>query len=156
MGDSGVVTWHDYTWRGRGLFAFSSPTPRLGCARTRASFGLSGRAVLVACNSWTSLGVWGPGLPPIHRLGCARALPFANTIFNSQIIISNYLNVKSRFQMAVCSESFTVTESSNCNLSQTLIFEIYLNLKFISTISLIGIMFAYTTSDVYLTIRLTF
>ena len=31
----------------------------------------------------TSLGAWGPGLPPIHRLGRARVLPSANTIFNS-------------------------------------------------------------------------
>jgi hypothetical protein len=101
IGDRGLVTWHNFTWRGRGIYSSFPPTPRLGRARTHASFGLRGRAVLVACNSWTSLGVWGPGLPPIHRLGRARVLPFAHTIFNSQIIISNYLNVKSNFKTAV-------------------------------------------------------
>jgi hypothetical protein len=98
-GNIGVVTWHDFTWHGWGYIFLLPPYPRLSCARTRASFGLRGRAVLVARNSWTSLGVWGPGLPPIHRLGRALALPFANTIFISQIIISN-LNVKSNFQTA--------------------------------------------------------
>jgi hypothetical protein len=73
---------------------WKSPHPRLGRARTRASFCLRGRAVVVACNSLTSLGAWGPGLPPIDRLGRARALPFAN-------IISN-LNVKIEFQSKLC------------------------------------------------------
>jgi hypothetical protein len=89
----------------------------------RASFGLCGRAVLVACNALTSLGVWGPGLPPIHRLGSAGALLFANTIFNFQSKFQQILNVKSKFQTAdwyVGDVQNYITETSKCNLFQTL------------------------------------
>ncbi len=133
---------------GGGIFYSFPPTPRLGRARTRASFCLRGRAVLVACNSLSSLGAWGPGLHPIHRLGRARALPFANTISNI-ILISN-LNVNSKFQTQIgtwaCSEH--INGISKCYFFPQTLY--YWNLY--NGIFLIGIMFAYTTSDVYLTL----
>ncbi len=48
---------------------------------------------------WLHLVYGGLDSPPIHRLGRACALPFAYTIFNPQIIISNLI-VKSNFQTA--------------------------------------------------------
>ncbi len=133
---------------GGGIFSSFPPTPRLGRACTRASFCLRGRAVLVACNSLTSFVAWGPGLPPIHRLGHSRALPFANTILII-ILISN-LNVNSKFQTQI--GTWASSESYKWNFkmlffSQTLY---YWNLY--NGIFLIGITFAYTTSDVYLTL----
>ncbi len=56
-------------------------------------------AVLVACSTLTSFGAWGPGLPPIHRLGRARALPIANTIsilnFNFKLKCQSRMDVGS-------------------------------------------------------------
>ncbi len=40
IGDIGVVTWHDFTWRGQGYIFLLPPTPQLGRALTSASFCL--------------------------------------------------------------------------------------------------------------------
>ncbi len=156
----------------RGFPPLISPTRRLGRARTRASFCLRGRAVLVACNSLTSLGAWGPGLPPIHRLGRARALPVANTIFNSnynfkpkcqiQIQLQCHLIFKFKCQFRISNADWQVDVFRiiyvNGIIFQNVFSFKHLILKFIYSngILLIGIMFSYTTSDVYLTIRLKF
>ncbi len=101
VGDRGVVTWHDFTWRGQGyIFLLPPHPPTWSCTYVRLfrptwSRGVGGVQLLDF--TWC-MGAWPT---PIHRLGRARALPFANTIFNSQIIISNYLNVKSNFITAV-------------------------------------------------------
>ncbi len=85
---------------GGGLFPSISPAPQLGRARTRASFCLRGRAVLVACNSLTSLGAWGPGLPPsIDWVAHAR---YQSPIQISILITISNLNVKLEFQSKLC------------------------------------------------------
>jgi hypothetical protein len=137
---------------GGGLFPSISPTPRLGHARTRASFCLRGRAVLVACNSLTSVGAWGPGLPPIHRLGRAHALPVANTIFNSNYI-SN-LNVKSESQSKLCHHILDVGSGGVHCLDLTWHSNFKLNFQYYGSSPgyLLRLMFVYTTSDIYLTL----
>ncbi len=79
-----------------GGFLLHLPHPPDLVVYARAPLLANVLAVLVACSTLTSLGAWGFGLPPIHQLGRARALPFANTIQ-----ISN-LNVKIEFQSKLC------------------------------------------------------
>ncbi len=157
------VAWLHLAW----VYFPPSPHLRLGHAGTRASFGLRGRAVLVACNSLTSLAVWGPGLPPIHRWGRAHALPFANTIFNSQVSFKKiFLNVEikisnGRSVHGRCSESYYWNFKKQFILDTLLLkFISYWNLFHIEIyfngIFLIGIVFTYTTSNVYLTIRFNY
>jgi hypothetical protein len=94
---------------GGGIFFSFPPPPRLGRASTRAFFGLRGGAVLVACNSWTSLGVRGPGLPPYidwvvharYHLPIQFSILNYNFKFKCQIKSSNGRSVRGQ-----CSESY--------------------------------------------------
>ncbi len=82
VGDSGVITCMTSLGVG-GVKLSSFPPPPDLVVHVRAPLLAYVLAVLVACSTLTTFGAWGPGLPPIHRLGRALALPFANTIFNS-------------------------------------------------------------------------
>ncbi len=98
VGDRGVVTWHDFTWRGRGYIILLPPTPRLGRARTRTSFGLRACSVgrVQHADFIWCMGAWPPPHPLIGSRTCATIHQYN---FQFSIVISN-LNVKSEFQTA--------------------------------------------------------
>jgi hypothetical protein len=116
IGDIGVVTWHDFTWRGWGYISLFPPTPRLGRARMRASFDLRVSRCWWRAPRWLHLVHGGPASPPsIDWVAHVRYhLPIR---FSFSIIISN-LNVKSEFQMAdryVSDVQNHITGTSKCN-----------------------------------------
>ncbi len=92
------VAWLHLAWAG--VYYPPSPPPPDLVVHVGAPLLAYVLEVLVACSTLTSFGAWGPGLPSIHRLGRARALPLANTIFNSNY--NSNLNVKSEFQSKLC------------------------------------------------------
>ncbi len=111
VGDRGVVTWHDFTWRGRGFhYALISPTPRLGRVLTRASFGLCvSRYWWRAARDITwCMGAWPPPHPSIGSRTRATSRQYN---FQFLIIISN-LNVKIDFQSKTLPYTLYVASSN--------------------------------------------
>jgi hypothetical protein len=86
---------------GGGILSSFPPTPDL-VVHIRAPLLAYVLAVMVGCSTLTTFGAWGPGLPPIHRFGLARALPFANTIS-----ISNY-NFKLKCQIRISKVNYAI------------------------------------------------
>ncbi len=136
---------------GGGIFSSFPTTPWLGRARTRAFL-----SYVVARCWWRAfadftwcMGAWPPPHPSIgsrtRATNCQYNFQFSIIIskFKCQTWISNGRSIHGR-----CLESYKW--NFKCNLFQTLyywnLFQRYLPLRY-------SIMFAYTTSDVYLTTR---
>ncbi len=131
-----VVTWHDFTWRGRGYLPWPPPPPPDWIVHVSAPFGLRGMWrglkwlawqyiysmwALLCATLWLKLVGEGNGRPPpIDWVVHARYhLPTQYSVTISKLIFQTY-------------------------------FEIIINGNFLR------LMFVYTTSDIYLTPSLNF
>jgi hypothetical protein len=128
------VAWLHLAWAGVYFPPYPHP-PTWSCTYARL-FWPTCRAVLVACNSLTSLGVWGPGLPPHPSIGSRTRATICQYNFQFSIMISN-LNVKLEFQTADRHVGYVqnhITGTSKCNLFQTLyhwhLFQLHLSHRY--------------------------